>query len=310
MDSSIIKKFKKEYGFKNPVLLKKLDTRGNRRAFLIADGNDKYVLKSLPYNKELKNRLEFLSKIKKQGVNIPALINTRSNKKYFLFSHNAFFLSEFIDLKENRPSEYFFKNLGGIVGKFHKIKIKNSKIPEVDIKEKIKKLKATFSKKKIDIKIRKEIINFCSSFPSIFGATTGLVHGDISYYNVLGRKKLFLIDLDDVSRGPIVYDLGQMIAFMFNLIPFDFPKLGMKMKQISRPFFLKSGLESFFENYSQEIKLSKKDIEILPKMAMLACAENIYLKPEGIFKWNYKRFEKIEKNQGLIKQLAQKYFKK
>jgi hypothetical protein len=38
-----------------------------------------------------------------------------------------------------------------------------------------------------------------------------------------------------------------------------------------------------------------KDIEILPKMAMLACLENVCIKDiEGIFEWNYKRFKKIE----------------
>lgn len=47
----------------------------------------------------------------------------------------------------------------------------------------------------------------------------------------------------------------------------------------------------FFKNYFQKIKLSKKDIEILPEMAMSACAENIYF-DGGIFKWNYKRFKK------------------
>jgi len=307
MISSIIEKIKKEYNLKNPVFLEKLETRGKRSAFLIRNDKNKYVLKVIPNSKELIERLEFVSKIKKQGVNFPAIISTKSNKKYFLQSDNILFLSEFIDQKENRPSRYFFSELGRAVGKFHKIKIKNSKIPKSKIEGKIKKLKAIFLKKKIDIKIRKEIINFCNSFSVISGMTTGLVHGDISYYNVLGKEKLFFVDFDDVSQGPIVYDLGQMIAFMFNLIPFDFPKLGMKMKQVSKPFFLKNGLESFFKNYFQKIKLSKKDIEILPQMAMLACAENIYLEPEGIFKWNYKRFKKIEEEKDLIKALSRKY---
>ncbi|MDP3052763.1 MAG: phosphotransferase [bacterium] len=306
MISLIIEKIKKEYNLKNPVFLKKLETRGKRSAFLIGNDKNKYVIKAVPNNKELIERLEFVSKIKKQGVNLPAIISTKSNKKYFLQSGDILFLSKFINQKENRPSRYFFSELGRIVGELHKIKIGNSKIPEVDVKGKIKRLRATFSKKKIEIKIRKEIISFCDSFPPIFGATTGLVHGDISYFNVLGRKKLFLIDLDDISWGPIVYDLGIMIAFMFNIIPFDFPKLGMKMEKISKPFFLKSEFELFLKNYSQKIKLSKKDIEILPQMAMLACAENIYF-DDRIFKWNYKRFKKIEEEKDLIKALSQKY---
>jgi len=307
MNSLIIKKIKKEYKLRNPLLLKKFETRGKRRAFLIKNDKNKYVLKVVPNNKELIARLEFVSKIKKQGVNFPAIISTKSNKKYFLQSGNILFLSKFIDQKENRPSRYFFSELGCAVSKFHKIKIKNSKIPELNIEGKIKKLKAIFLKKKIDVEIKKEIINFCNSFSVISGTTTGLVHGDISYYNVLGKEKLFFVDFDDISWGPIVYDLGQMIAFMFNLIPFDFSKLEMKMKQISKPIFLENGLESFFEKYFQKIKLSKKDIEILPQMAMLACAENIYLKSKGIFKWNYKRFKKIEEEKDLIKVLSQKY---
>ncbi len=295
MKSLLIEKIKKEYNFKNPVFLKKLETRGKRSAFLIANNKNKYVIKILPFKKKIIARLEFFSGIKKRDVNTPAIINTKSNKKYFLQSGNILFLSKFIDQKENRPSQYFFSKLGCAVGEFHSIKIKDSKIPELNIEAKIKKLKTTFLKKKIDIKIKKEIINFCDSFPSMSGTTTGLIHGDISYYNVLGKEKLFFVDFDDMSQGPIIYDLGQMIAFMFNLIPFDFPKLGMKMKHISKPFFLKSGLEIFLKNYFQKIKLSKKDIEILPKMAMLACVENIYLEPnDGIFKWNYKRFKKIE----------------
>lgn len=302
----IIEKIKKEYNFKNPVFLKKLETRGKRSAFLIENDKNKYVLKVVPCSKELIARLEFVSKIKKQGVNLPAIISTKANKKYFLQSGNVLFLSKFIDQKENRPSRYFFSELGRVVGEFHKIKIRNGKIPELDIKGKIERLKATFSKKKIDTKIRKEIISFCDSFPPISGATTGLVHSDISYFNVLGRKKLFLIDLDDVSRGPIVYDLGRMIAFMFNLIPFDFPKLGIKTKQIPKTFFLKSGIESFFKDYFQKIKFSKKDIEILPQMAMLACAENIYF-DDRVFKWNYERFKKIEEEKDLVKSLSRKY---
>ncbi|OGG43097.1 hypothetical protein A3G50_02160 [Candidatus Jorgensenbacteria bacterium RIFCSPLOWO2_12_FULL_42_11] len=307
MNSSIIEKIKKEYNFKNPVFLKKFETREKRKAFLIGNDKNKYVLKVVPGNRELIVRLEFVSKIKKQGVNIPAIISAKSNKKYFLQSGNILFLSEFIDQKENHPSRYFFSELGRVVGEFHKIKIGNSKIPKLDIKGKIERLKATFSKKKIDIKIRKEIISFCSSFSPIFGATTGLVHGDISYFNVLGRKKLFLIDIDDISRGPIVYDLGQMIAFMFNFTPFDFSRFGMRTKHRSEAIFLKSEFELFLKNYYQKIKLSKKDIEILPQMAMLACAGNIYLKPEGVFKWNYKRFKKIEEEKDLIKALSRKY---
>ncbi len=188
MISSIIKK---EYNFENPIFLKKLETRGKRSAFLIENDKNKYVLKIVPNNKELIARLEFVSKINKKGVNLSAIISTRSNEKYFLQSGNILFLSEFIDQKENRPSRYFFSELGRVAGEFHKIKIKNSKIPELDIEEKIKKLKATFLKKNIDVKIKKEIIGFCDSFPPIFGATIGLVHGDISYFNVLGKKTFF-----------------------------------------------------------------------------------------------------------------------
>lgn len=296
MKFSIINKIKEEYGFKNPVFLKKLNTRGKRGAFLIRNNKNKYVLKIVPFNKELVTRLEFISKIKKQSVNFPVIVSTKSNKKYFLQSNDVLFLSEFIDQKENRPSQYFFSKLGCVVGEFHSINIKRGKIPKLNIKGKIKKLKAVFLKNKMDTKIKKEIISFCNSFPPMLGATTRLVHGDISYYNVLGKEKLFFVDIDDISRGPIVYDLGQIIAFMFNLIPFDFPKLGMKTRTISKPLFLKSGFEIFLKNYLKKIKLSKKDIEILPKMAMLACAENILLKPnDKVFKWNYKRFKRVEK---------------
>ena len=68
------------------------------------------------------------------------------------------------------------------------------------------------------------------------------------------------MDIDDISVGPIVYDPGQMIAFMFNLIPFDFPKLGMEEKQITKPMFLEDSLKLFFENYLIKIKLSKEDL--------------------------------------------------
>ena len=296
MKFTIINKVKEEYGFKTPVFLKKFNTRGKRSAFLIGNNKNKYVLKIVPYNKELVARLEFISKTKRRGVNFPIIIKTKSNKKYFLQSNNVLFLSEFIDQKENLPSQYFFSKLGYVVGKFHNIKIKNSKIPKLNIEEKIKRLKAVFLKNKIDAKIKKEIIGFCNSFPPMLGTTTGLVHGDISYYNVLGKEKLFFVDIDDISQGPIIYDLGQIIAFMFNLIPFDFPKLGMKTRDISKPLFLKSGFEIFLKNYLKKIKLSKKDIEILPKIAMLACAENILLKPnDKVFKWNYKRFKEVEK---------------
>lgn len=309
MNYSIIKKIKKEYNFKNPVFLKKLETREKRRAFLIIDNKNKYVIKSIPDKKELIARLEFLSKIKNRDVNFPIIINTKSNKKYFFQSDKFFFLSEFIDKKENRPSRYFFSKLGRAVGGFHGIETKNSKIPNLNIEGKIKKLKTIFFKKKINIKIKNNIINFLNSFPSIFGATIGLVHGDISYFNVLGKEKLFFIDFDDMSQGPIVYDIGQMIAFMFNLIPFDFPKFGMKKKHLLEPVFIENEFKIFLKNYSRKIKLSDKDIEILPKMAMLACLENVYLKSiNKIFKWNYKRFEKIEKKQNSIKKLVQKYF--
>lgn len=309
MDSLIIKKIKKEYYLRNPVLLKKFDTRGKRRAFLIADGKDKYVLKSLPNKKELKNRLDFLSKIKERGINIPTIITTKLNKKYFLYSHNAFFLSGFIDLKENRPSKYFFKNLGSAVGELHKIKKSNNKIPYLNILRRAKTTEKILLRNKMDDAMKNKIIEFFDSFPDISGLTEGLVHCDISYFNALGKGKIFLIDFDDVSFGPIAYDLGQMIAFMFNLIPFDFPKFGMKKKHLSEPVFLTNGFKFFLESYSKKIKLSSKDIKILPQMAMLACLENVYLKSiNRIFKWNYKRFEKIEKKQNLIKKLTQKYF--
>jgi Ser/Thr protein kinase RdoA (MazF antagonist) len=296
MKFSIIDKIKEEYDFKNPIFLKKLDTRGKRSAFLIGNNKKKYVLKIIPHDKYLVARLEFISKIKKQNVNFPIIVSTRSNKKYFLQSNNISFLSEFIDQKENHPSKYFFLKLGYVVGEFHNIKIKNSKIPRLNIEGKIKKLKAVFLKNKMNTTIKKEIVSFCNSFPSLLGTTAGLVHGDISYYNVLGKEKLFFVDIDDISQGPIIYDLGQIVAFMFNLIPFDFPKLGMKTRVIPKPLFLKSGFEIFLRNYLKKNKLSKKDIEILPKMAMLACAENILLKPnDKVFKWNYKRFKEVEK---------------
>lgn len=307
----MMKKIKKKYNFNNPIFLKKLETRGKRRAFLIIDNKNKYVIKIIPNKKELIERLKFLSKIKNQNVNFPIIINTKLNKKYFFQSGKIFFLSKFINKKENHPSRYFFSKLGRAVGEFHGIEIENIKIPNLNIEKKIKKLKIMFLKKKIDIKIKNNIINFLDLFPQISGATIGLVHGDISYFNVLGKKKLFFIDFDDMSRGPIVYDIGQMIAFMFNLIPFDFPKFGMEKKRMSKPLFLKNGLNLFFKNYSQKIKLSTKDIKILPYMAMLACAENIYLESiGGIFKWNYKRFKIIEKEKDIIINLSKKYLSK
>ncbi|MBI4993563.1 phosphotransferase [Candidatus Wolfebacteria bacterium] len=309
MNYLITEKIKKEYNLKNPVFLKKFETRGQRRVFLIIDNKNKYVIKIIPNKKELIAKLEFISKIKNKIINFPRIIDTKSNKKYFFQSGNFFFLSEFIDEKENMPSLNFFSKLGYAVGEFHKIETENSKILNLNIGEKIKKLKTLFSKKNIDIKIKNQIINFLDSFPPISGATIGPVHGDISYFNVLGKEKLFLIDFDDISRGPIVYDLGQMVAFMFNLIPFDFLKFEMKIKRISQPVFLMSGFKIFLKNYSRKIKLSRHDIEILPKMAMLVCLENVYLESiDGIFKWNFKRFKKIEKEQDLIKQLSLKYF--
>lgn len=309
MYSLIIDKVKKEYGFKNPILLKRFDTRGNRSAFLIANGKNKYVLKSLPNKKELKNKLKILSKIKEQGINVPHIVNTKLNKSYFLYLHSAFFLSKFINLKENRPSKIFFENLGSAVGKFHRIKKLNKKVLHSNIFKKIKTTKETLFKSKINKKMRKEIIYFSNYFPGISGLTEGPIHGDISYFNALGKKKIYFIDFDDLSFGPIVYDIGQMIAFMFNLIPYDFPKFGMKKKNISEPIFLMNGFEIFLKNYSREIKLSEEDIEILPKMAMLACLENVYLKStNSIFQWNYKRFKKIKKNEKLIKEIAKKYF--
>lgn len=309
MNYLLIERVKKEYNFKSPIILKKLETREKRRAFLIADNKNKYVLKILPKKKELIARLDFLPKIKDRGVNFPTIIDTKSNKKYFSQSGNIFFLSEFIDQKENSPSRYFFSHLGYAVGKFHGIKIKSDLIPNLNIEGKIKKLKILFLKKKIDIKIKKEVIDFLDSFPSTSNATIGIVHGDISYFNVLGRKKLFFIDFDDVSIGPIAYDLGQMIAFMFHLIPFDFPKFEMKTKHMTKPLFLKNKFEFFMKNYSKKIKLSREDIEILPQMAMLACVENICPKSTGgIFKWNYKRFKIINEEKNTITNLSKKYF--
>ncbi len=309
MNLVIIQTIKKEYNLKNPIFLKKLETRGRRHAFLILDNQDKYVLKVLPRTKELIIRLEFLSKYKNQSVNFPTIIDTKSNKKYFFQSGSIFFLLKFINKKENQPSRYFFSKVGHAVGKFHSFKIKNCKIPNLNIDKKIKKLKILFCEKKINFKIKKEMLDFLNSFPSISDATIGLVHGDISYFNVLGRKKLFFIDFDDMSQGQIIYDLGQMIAFMFNLIPFDFPKFGMKTKRILKPLFLKNEFELFLKNYSQKIKLSTMDIEILPYMAKLACAENIYLESiDGVFKWNYKRFKIIEEEKNLIINLSKKYF--
>ena len=101
MKFTIINKVKEEYGFKTPVFLKKFNTRGKRSAFLIGNNKNKYVLKIVPYNKELVARLEFISKTKRRGVNFPIIIKTKSNKKYFLQSNNVLFLSEFIDQKEN-----------------------------------------------------------------------------------------------------------------------------------------------------------------------------------------------------------------
>ncbi len=308
MDALMIKNIKKEYNFKNPILLKKFETRGKRHAFLIMDNKKKYVLKIIPKDLKSIKRIEFMSEIKSKNFNIPAIIEAKSEKRYLLQSSKIIFLLEFINQKESRPSTYFFSRLGRITGEFHGLKFEDDKIPDLDIGGKIKKIRILFLKKKMDDKIKKDVINFLESFPSISDTTTGLIHGDISYFNVLGRKKLFFVDLDDISRGPVVYDLGQMIAFMFNLIPFDFPKFGMKKMSLLKPLFLKEGFEFFLKNYSKKIKLSYKDIEILPYMAMLACAENIYLKSAGkIFKWNYKRFKIIKKERDIIVNLLKKY---
>lgn len=117
-----------------------------------------------------------------------------------------------------------------------------------------------------------------------------LVHGDLSYGNILRRssKVMFLIDFDEAGQGTPILELGYILA---HLVTFN-PNLKLQGPRGLRTRVSPASkwIDTFLNEYQKERPLSAQEKELLPMATKLAMLRWTYPAPTP----EQKAFERID----------------
>lgn len=117
-----------------------------------------------------------------------------------------------------------------------------------------------------------------------------LVHGDLSYGNILRKssKMMFLIDFDEAGQGTAVMELGYILAHLVAFNP-NLPLQGPHRSRI-RVAPTSKWVDTFLREYQQERPLSAQEKALLPTATKLAMLRWTYPAPKP----EDKAFERVE----------------
>ncbi|EKD49709.1 MAG: hypothetical protein ACD_63C00067G0004 [uncultured bacterium] len=301
----IKKLLKKKYGFPAVEILGELETRGDRLAYKFNAGLQKFILKKIEFSAENKKRLSVLVELEKNDFPTIHIIRTVGGQEYIKDKRFMYFVYDFIEGQEGRPSKKNFFKLGQTLFLLHKKRIilDFSKFEPKNAKDKVVEI---ITKKSKDSKIKSELLN-CLKETRLSLNRMSLVHSDPSFYNtIVSNGKIFLIDFDNIIIGPSLLDLSFVIVYMTFLVKFDFPKLGFG-KERDEVIFYETWLDAFFEGYFDDSMETVKFEELWSYVIFQAIR---YIYQEGsnkIYEWNYLRYKEILKNKDKIEEVFRKY---
>lgn len=278
---------RKNYAINDPKLVAVLETRGARGAFHIKSSQSQFVAKIIESPLTIFSALNLFQP---SYFKFPKITANMTGEYVTKFYNSFVVLMEFVEGNEIIPPTFkFYSDYGKIVADLHKLPTNNLLHGE-SLNSQVKKLQKFVTSLKISNEIKDSLLCFLGSVSFPAALTNGIIHGDISYYNILkNENQYYLIDVDDMIHGQIVCDLGFVLAYSFILTESDFSKLNLK--STSHTCFLIRELAEFFKKYLQINKLSRSDLAAIVDCALLVCIKNIYSKEDDqLIKVNYERF--------------------
>ncbi len=242
-------------------------------SFLILSKKEKYVLKNTRNNKRYSAAqikvLEYLNK-NNFHYKTPLPIYTKKEREGVLFDRNFFILYKYIKGKNPKRINYSLsKNIGKMLGEYHKLIINLKLRPDPTISEVFYDKKISFKigkilkdpkvNKKLKLKLKKYfkilkkiIIKNKSKYKKL---NSLISYSDINLQNILIDKrkkyKIFaLIDFGRICTKPKICDIANAIKYLW----------GVYGKFDSRI------LKEFLKGYKTKNKIIKKEYELIPPL--------------------------------------------
>ncbi len=290
------------YDLDHTKVLKTLETRGDRSAFLVVSKKIKYVVKIMPHSDKLESRMIAQQKIHKAGFSCPGVFTNKEGKVVSDFCDKDLILFEFIIGTESYPNVNNFYKLGLISAELHNLHCEEICLPKFRIEEELPRIQsAMLENNKLSSINKDKIVAALKDLPDFMKVEQTLLHCDLSFFNLIKDVgQTFLIDFDRLSVGSYVFDLGHVIAFSCCLIPWDYNKYPT-IDDTKAITFYSNWMKSFVAGYKSERQIKPKDAIFIYEATLACCLLAVFDAENNRFiHWNLKRYFEIKSNKDLI----------
>lgn len=293
----LLKYLGEQYAIINPRIKSTLETRGDRKAYWIEGDQVQCVVKTLSSPLLV---YSVLNDFRPNCFRFPQIIPTRNGEFTPRFRKNYIVNMEFITGKEIiSPDLGFYRNYGRIAACLHR-QPENGLARGRLLSECVEIARISITDVPIPKQQKSVLLDFLNRVKFSPIMSLGVTHGDLSYYNILKNEDGYaVVDVDDMSFGPVAYELGLILAFGFVLTEHDFIKLGMPCSNQLR--FLSNEFVSFWDAYYRDCSLLLEDLRAVIDCALVACAECVYSEKDSeMIQANYERFCYIQEHRDEI----------
>lgn len=225
--------------------------------YLLNTDKGKFILRVLEGNRSFnseKEELDFLLQL--NGI-IPCTIPYKTKSSEILIRYNSKLMSLFYYIDGEKIEEItpnYLKEIGILLGKFHKFSQNKiiSRKTRIDENHYFKKLNLnSVNIPKTDIDEISKLYNKLSKI-DFTSLPQGIIHNDIFPDNVFVKdnKIVGILDFNDATTAPFIFDIGIVINFWIRIKRFD-------------PAQEEKYIKIFLDAYESIRKLTSKEKELL-----------------------------------------------
>lgn len=267
IDNPIVEEAVKSFNIGKISEIKKLETKGGRKAYKVTTDKGVFVIKSAAVEstyEKLEKDLYILNYLKDFNFPVPQLIKTLQDEYLIKVEGHATYSYPYIEGVHPKPSNNFFHDLGKLLAQLHLIPAENypyksTFTPEIELpklRENLSRIAQLGENKEIS-----KLIKDIDSFPSFKDLPKTIIHTDPYFSNLIqNNDQLYFIDLDDAGVAPAIIDVGYVLAHCCTTEPGDREERDLEGDGI---IWHQDWAESFIEGYQNLRSLSQKEKEHL-----------------------------------------------
>lgn len=270
MDTRLIPLLHTHYGIQSVQVLKKLDTKGRREAYLLQTELGRLVLKITdPGRAEelVKSDTGILEYIACFDFPAPQPLFTRHKQLYLPFEDRFFYLYRFVEGKTPTPSAPMLSACGSLLATLHNLPIEDAARRSLHrpayLLDELKGWLLAAPDTPEQQRMAQEVLAMVEEFPSFEGLPEGLIHTDPYFVNLLDGVdgRMYLIDWEDAGISYPLIDIGY-VGHLSTYLPHDRLNLGLTGDEpvTWRPDWA----QAFLDGYQAIRPLTRREQELFP----------------------------------------------